>query len=271
MYSIEEYPPPPRRKPPQPTPKKAGPRIARTVFTILAATLVVAAYVRLATRLSTVTSELEDARSSLRDVRGSLGMLWTTTTRLDESRSAQQEVLRDSIGLVRNYAEGGMRLWETAFEDHERRVTANTTRLQAERRRIDQLVDAATAQSVRLDAVSGRARSLETGADATRATLALLGDSLVTLASRIGGISARVGAVDAGLADARSAHARTDGRVDAIALWVDGFRNENLDAAAVREGLASLAAELRSIALRVDSLGTRVDSTRSVVGRAGPS
>jgi len=263
MYSLEEFPPPPRRVAAEPAPRKATRWIPSVAFVLLVAALPVAGYTRLSIRLSDVNSELEVAREALEEVHGSLGLLWSTTTRLDESRMAQQDVLRDSIGRVRNFAEGGMRLWEAAFEDHERRLAGNAARLVAQQEHIDRLLKATTDLDTRVVGVAGQGRSLEAGFALASRTVSSLRDSLALLGSQLVAVETR-------LADARADQARTAGRVDGMELWVDAFREQDLDAGVVRERLAALASDLRLIASRVDSLGSRTDSARAGLYPPGP-
>jgi chromosome segregation ATPase len=263
MYTLEELPPPPRRQPAQPAPKQATPRFLRAALIAVVGAAATWAYARLSQRLSDMEGDLAAAHASLDDARGSLGLLWTTTTRLDESRVAQQDVLRDSLGLVRDFAEGGMRLWEAAFEDHERRVSANASRLREQQRSIGQLFDATAALHTRLDALVGQSRLLESDLRLASGTVTTLRQTLASLTGRLQGL-------DGQLAVSRTDQLQLASRMDGVEVWVDSFREQDLDAGAVRARLAALAADLRFIASRVDSLGVRVDSARTVTFRSGP-
>ena len=266
MYTLEELPPPPRRKPvspARPARRRSVPRIVNTALLVTVLAVVSLAWLRLSRRLASMEGELAAAHAALDDARGSLGLLWTTTTRLDESRVAQQEVLRDSLGLVRNFAEGGMRLWETAFEDHERRVSGNATRLREQQQSLGRVIDATAALSARLDGLDSRSGAVE-------ADLRLAHDDVTALRQTTSSLAGRLDGFDGVLASARSDRSQLAGRIGGLEGWVDSFRAQDLDADAVRDRLAALAADLRFIASRVDSLGERVDSARTVILRPGP-
>lgn len=265
MNYLEEPPPPSRELPEKPAARNGGHWLRNAALFAVAGAAVAGPPVWMDHRLSAAEDDLAVTLTDLEDARASLALLWTTTTRLDASRVEEQDLLRDSIGLVRTYAEGGMRLWETAYEDHEQRVSLNAVQIRNQQGSIRRLLDATAGMTERLDALASRARSLQTDLEAEGQTVVALRQALSSLATRLETHRGQLEMHEGLLTAAGAEEARIASRVDIIELWVDSFRNENLDARTVRDRLVTLAADLRSIASRVDSLGLRVDSAHSAI------
>jgi chromosome segregation ATPase len=281
MFDLEEPPPPQRAKPARTRNSIPGRPIASLGFAIallaIAAT-VAALQLRIARRVAHLEHELAQTSASLAEARGSLSLLWTTTTRLDATQAQRadslQLTLQDSIESVQAYAENEFsRFWQTAYLSHERRLdeTANRIRVNGEaigelanatgrtHTRIDDLVRQDQAHQATLVGVNETVTSL-------RNSLASLDRQIVTLDDQITALDVQLGTVTGQVNTARGAQAQLGTRIDGVEEWVDGFREEGLSASIVQSRLAALVRDLRLVAMRVDSLRATREPLRRGIG-----
>jgi hypothetical protein len=294
---LQEPPPMPRFKALPPTPPKAGrvswrrrasakrpdvesgrggPRsVPKGPALALAALVVIGLQAWTLHRLARVRSDLSVAAASLEEARTSLGMLWETATRLDEDQISGLAVLSDSIRSVFAYAQGEIRLWETAYYAQERRLDENaawigtnaeaiarmTTGMRAANTRIDALAGADERTATRLDALVRQDRahgtaleSLAQRAQTQESAARDVTTTLATLRQTLAGLDAALLGFDDRLSASSSAFGRMDTRVDGLTGWVDGFRRVGLSGEAVADRLSALTDELRRVRLRVDSI-----------------
>ena len=307
---LQEPPPMPRFKALPPTPPKAGrvsswrrrasanrPDVesgrggARSLpkgpALALAALVVIGLQAWTLHRLARVRSDLSVAAANLEEARTSLGMLWETTSRLDEDQMAGLAQLADSIRSVFAYAQGEVRLWETAYYEQERRLDENagrigrnsdalarmTTGMRAANTRIDVLAGQDEAQASRLDALArqdrGHATLLESLAQRAQSQESTVRDVTTTLASlreTLAGVDAELVGLEDRLSASSSAYGQMGTRIDGLAGWVDGFRRAGLSGEAVADRLSGLADELRRVRLRVDSIRPVRATVRTTVG-----
>ncbi|MCI0436180.1 MAG: hypothetical protein L0271_21440 [Gemmatimonadetes bacterium] len=220
-------------------------------------------------RISELSTELADARATLQSATASLQLLWTTTTKLDETQDSRQERLADSLTAVRTFAETESRLWETAYGEHESVLQTQAQRLALLERNsaaVVRLTDASLRTNTKLDALMNRSAMIEAdvrtvgAALATlRQTLALLTDEFASLERRFTAMSDRIVQQESQLVSSRSDQSRIGVRLDDVESWVSPFRAAGLDAGSLRSRLAALAADLRTITMRVDSLRRPAD------------
>lgn len=204
-------------------------------------------------RMTELEGNVAHALTSLEDAGGSLRLLWNTTTKLDENQAARQALLQDSIVSVKAFVETELgKLWETAYRDHEARLTESADRLSSHDRSIRQLVDATGRTNIRLDAILSQNRTLEQNLRSVNETADALRQTIVAVSSQIQELQNQ-------LSSARASQVQIANRVQGVESWVEGFRDENLSAAAVRDRLATLARDLRAVSLRVDSLRTQTN------------
>ena len=240
-------------------------------------------------RLAGVRGELAVAGTRLEEAHASLGMLWDTTKRLDEDQIIALGQLADSIRSVFAYAQGEVRLWETAFHAQEQRLDENasrgarnaeaitglTTGVRAASTRLDQLGRAGEAQQARLvrleradeaqqarlaglelqdrtqgSALEALARRTEAQEASVRGATTTIGSLRQTLA----GLDGELTALEDQLQNTGSAYGQLNTRMERLNGWVEEFRRAGLTGEAVDSRLVSLANELRRVRLRVDSL-----------------
>jgi len=268
MYSIEEPPPPSRPTTvhaPKPTPLRSRvpwPLLAAVGVAVVSVLVTgILSWTAMRRRVTTLEAELTGARQSMEATTGSLQLLWTTMTRLDETQDERQARLADSLGAVLDFAEVEVSRWDSAYDDQADVLRAQQDRLRRSDATMRQLLDAATRTNTRVDALMSRSAMIEsdlrrvTEAEAAlRESLSLLTTEFTSLEHRFAGISSRFAALS-DVAEARqSDQLRMAGRIEAVESWIDAFRGARLDAGAVRDRLASLSADLRALSLRVDSL-----------------
>jgi chromosome segregation ATPase len=265
MYTLEEFPPPPRKRSNNLTTKTAKPARPRSERTwgryaagvVIAATVAGGTWFWMDRRMSAIEDRLTGVARSVEDAGASLRLLWTTTTKLDESQVARQDVLQDSIGFVRQFVESEVnKLWNTAYLDHERRLGQSEGRLRNNDQAIRQLATATGSTNTRLDVLMSQNRSLEENLRLVSATAAGLRQSLLTLTGQLSELQGQ-------LTSARTTQTQMANRVEGVERWVAEFREEDLDAETVRERLTSLVTDLRTMSMRVDSLLSRTDTVRS--------
>lgn len=307
---LQEPPPTPRFKAlPPPAPRKASrvsawrrresakrpdveagpgrPRVTKGFALALVALVVIGLQAWTLQRLARVRSDLSVAAASLEEARTSLGLLWQTATRLDEDQMAGLALLSDSIRSVFAYAQGEIRLWETAYYAQENRLDENaarigrnadaiarmTTGMRAANTRIDALARVDETTATRLDALGRQDRAhgtaLESLAQRTQTQESTARDvtaTLATLRQTLADLDAELLGLDDRLSASSSAYGLMDTRVDGLAGWVDGFRRAGLSAEAVAGRLSALTDELRRVRLRVDSIRPVRTTVRTTVG-----
>jgi chromosome segregation ATPase len=226
---------------------------------------------RVRDRLAVEGAELDQARISL-------GLLWTLTERLDEEQIEGLAQLADSIRSVFAYAQGEVRLWETAYYAQEQRLDENAASIGSHAQAIARVTSAASAASTRLDGLARADVTKASRLDALERQDRAYGEAFAALVrrtdaqeSKVLAVSADVGSLrqtlaglDADLAGLEgqvtstgSAFGQMDTRVERLDGWIDGFRRAGLNGEAVQTRLATLASELRRVTMRVDSLRAR--------------
>jgi chromosome segregation ATPase len=287
MYNLEEFPPPDRRRLPKPaneaqpardakpvkevrSPKPARqsrepnpvrsieevrapgrPWVRFAVLLLVAGTAGAGTYLWIDRRMTELEGNVAHALTTLEDAGGSLRLLWNTTTKLDENQAARQALLQDSIVSVKAFVETELgKLWETAYKDHEARLVQNDDRLRRHDNSIRQVAEATGRTNIRLDAMLSQNRTLEQNLRSVNETADALRETIVALSGQIQELQNQ-------LSTARASQVQIANRVNGVETWVEGFRDENLSAATVRDRLASLARDLRAVSLRVDSLRTQ--------------
>jgi hypothetical protein len=201
-------------------------------------------------RISRIERDVGQAIVRLEDAGSSLRLLWTTTTRLDATRSERQDLLQDSITFVRNFVETELnKLWSSAYAEHERRLNLTDERIAGNNRSIRQILDASGRTNTRLDLLLAQNHSLESDLRSVSETALALRQTLIRLTDQLGSLESQIN-------NSRAVQAQMDGRVGGVERWVEEFRGEGLNAANMRGRLASIAADLRMVSLRVDSLRT---------------
>jgi len=212
-------------------------------------------------RVAVLEVELTAARQAMEAATGSLQLLWTTTTRLDETQDARQARLADSLGAVLDFTEIEVSRWDSAYDDHEDALREQQDRLRRSDATMRQILDAGTRASTRMDALMNRSAMIESdlrrvtdSSAALRESLSLLTAEFTAQERRLTGVSTQFAALADVAETRRSDQLRLAGRVDVVESWVDAFRGARLDAGTVRDRLASLSADVRALSLRVDSL-----------------
>lgn len=226
---------------------------------------------RVRDRLAVEGVELDQARISL-------GLLWALTERLDEEQIAGLGQLADSIRSVFAYAQGEVRLWETAYYAQEQRLEENAARIGRNAEALARVTSTATAATTRLDALAradvtkaGRldalerqdrahAAAFETMArrtDAQEATLFAVSADVGALRETLASLDADLAGLEGQVTSTGSAFGAIDTRVERLDGWIDGFRRAGLNGEAVQTRLSTLASELRRVTMRVDSLRAR--------------
>jgi uncharacterized coiled-coil protein SlyX len=226
-------------------------------------------------RLARVRTDLAVAGAGLEEARGSLGMLWATTNRLDEDQMARLALLADSIRSVFAYAQGEVHLWEAAYYAQEQRLGENAGRIASNgeaitrmatavrtvNTRLDEFARVDVAQRSRLDALERQDRTqgslveaLARRTDTQEATVVDVTTTVAALRETLAKLDAELAVLEDRLAVSSSAFGQMDTRIDRLAGWVDGFRRAGLTGEAVENRLSALADELRRVRMRVDSL-----------------
>ena len=226
-------------------------------------------------RLARVRADLSVAAANLDEARASLGLLWETTSQLDEDQIAGLTRLADSIRSVSAFAEGEIRLWETAYYDQDRRLNENAggvrrnadaiarmaTAMRTVNTRLDALAAVDETTASRLAALARRDQEHATlFEDVVRRTVAQestgrdLATTVGTLRQTLSELDTELVALDDRLSASGSAFVQMDSRVEGLADWIDGFRRAGLNGEAVAGRLSALADELRRVRLRVDSI-----------------
>jgi chromosome segregation ATPase len=257
MYSLEEL-PPPKREPPKP--KGGGPVRLPGLALVTCAAITVAFLAAtgfwIDHRLSRIETDLASARTGLDEAGASLRLLWTTTTRLDESQGERQDVLQDSLGFVRDYVESEVsKLWRSAYLDHQNRLEQNARRIATNGETIARLLDASSQASARIDAFSRRFAVQD-------ADLHSLGEAVDGLRQASQSLTDQYSDIEKQIVAERAARLLVDGRLQGVEQWNAAFRGEGLSAHSLQTRLASLAADLRAATVRLDSLRLAVDSVR---------
>lgn len=261
--------------PPDVASGRGGRRVTKGFALAVAALVVICLQAWTLHRLARVRSDLSVAAASLEEARTSLGMLWETATRLDEDQMSGRALLSDSIRSVFAYAQGEIRLWETAYYAQERRLDENaaridrnadaiagmTTGVRAANTRIDALARADETTASRLDALARQDRAhgtaLESLAQRTQtqeSTVREVATTLASLRATLADVDAELVGLEDRLSASSSAYGQMGTRIDGLAGWVDGFRRAGLSGEAVADRLSRLADELRRVRLRVDSI-----------------
>jgi chromosome segregation ATPase len=238
-------------------------------------------------RLARVRAELTTAGANLEEARASLGMLWDVTDRLDEDRIAGLGQLADSIRSVFVYAQGEVRLWETAYQAQERRLDENAGRIARGDEAITRLTSGARATNARLDqlgrvdaAQQGRLAALENQdrtqgasiealarrAETQEASVRGANSTLGSLRETLAGLDAELARLEQRVESSGSAYGQISTRMESLDGWIEEFRRAGLDGDALDSRLASLADEVRRVRIRVDSLR----SARPVVRTGQP-
>jgi chromosome segregation ATPase len=235
--------------------------------------------------LSRVRDKAAVDRAELDQARISLGLLWALTERLDEEQIAGLGQLADSIRSVFAYAQGEVRLWETAYYAQEQRLDDNAASIARHAESITRVTNAASsagtrlvelaradeAKQSRLDALERESRTHATavamlarrteghGANLVDVTEAVgsLRESLASLGAEQSSLDAELGGLENQVASSGSALGEIDTRVERLDGWIDGFRRAGLSGETVQSRLATLASELRRVTMRVDSLRSR--------------
>jgi len=249
----------------------------------LAAIVVTAGQIWVVSELLGLRDRLAAERAELDQARISLGLLWEITERLDEEQIVRLGELTDSIRAVLAYAQGEVRLWETAYYAQEQRLDEEAARVASNMQAIARLHSAAQMASNRLDelartdiAYAARVYALEqqTRSHATAmATLARRADAqqddmgeiathIGTLRESLAGLDTELAGLETQLTSTGSAFGEMDMRVARLDGWIDGFRRAGLNGEAVENRLATLASELRRVTMRVDSLRSRGAATQ---------
>ena len=256
MQNLEEPPPLERRKPVTQA-RPAGPSwIGHFVWLAVVLTAGTAGWLMMDREVSALERDLAAARADFEDAAGSLRLLWTTTVRLDESQGARQDLLQDSINVIKSYVNAEVeRLWQTAYLDHERRLNQSADRIRGNTASIRYLQDAAARSDARLAGLLDENRTLAAALRVANDTAAMLRRSLVVLSGQLAGVQAQFTAT-------RADQAQIAGRIDGVEGWVGEFRAENLSAGTVKSRLASLVADVRAVSQRVDSLRMPRDTVR---------
>jgi chromosome segregation ATPase len=198
---------------------------------------------RIETDLGQTLVRLEDAGSSLR-------LLWSTTTKLDATRSEREDLLQDSLAFVRNFVETELnKMWSTAYGEHERRLNLTDDRIAANNRSIRQMIDASGRTNSRLDVLLSQNRALESDLRSVSETALALRQTLTRLTDQLGSLESQINS-------SRVVQAQMANRVGGVEQWIEEFRGQGLNAANVRGRLASIAADLRMVSMRIDSLTT---------------
>jgi chromosome segregation ATPase len=224
---------------------------------VVAGTAGAGTYLWIDRRMTELEGNVAHALTTLEDAGGSLRLLWNTTTKLDENQAARQALLQDSIVSVKAFVETELgKLWETAYKDHEARLVQNDDRLRRHDNSIRQVAEATGRTNIRLDAMLSQNRTLEQNLRNVNETADALRETIVALSGQIQELQNQ-------LSTARASQVQIANRVNGVETWVEGFRDENLSAATVRDRLASLARDLRAVSLRVDSLRTQADIVTS--------
>jgi chromosome segregation ATPase len=219
-------------------------------------------------RVTRIGSDVAQSSANLEETRGSLGMLWTTTTRLDKDQVARHSTLRDSIHSVYAYAQGESRLWQTAFLEQQQRLDEYAASLQKHAESITRIMNTATAMTARLDGVTRsiqvqltRLEGLERQDRAQNGRLAALGSQGDTHATVLLGVSESMTALKQTLATVDAELTALGNRISAsqsaqgqLVQFADGFRRAGLNGSAVETRLITLADGLRRVTARVDSL-----------------
>jgi len=284
MYSLEEPPIPERRQPirhssrpnqkaksepkAKPEPNERQPTLRdpddeadrswlkAVLWVILAGSVLAGAGLWIDHRVTRIENDVGQALVSLEDAGSSLRLLWTTTTRLDATRSERQDLLQDSLAFVRNFVETELnKLWSSAYAEHERRLNLTDDRIAANNRSIRQMIDASGRTNSRLDMLLSQNQALESDLRSVSETALALRQTLIRLTDQLGSLESQINA-------SRSVQAQMANRVGGVEQWVDEFRGEGLTAQTVRGRLTSIAADLRSVSLRIDSLRTTVTPRR---------
>ena len=240
-------------------------------------------------RLSAVRAELTEARENLAEARGSLEMLWATATQLDQTQSAQQTVLQDSIRSVFAFAQGEIQLWQTAYDAQQQRLEELAARVlgngqaiarvtaaaSATDQRVDALATADRIQAVRFDALEEQDRTHASILDAVasrvqaqESTLLGMNESVGSARRALAALDSEISTLENRVAASTTAHTQLVSRVDAVAGWADAFRQRDITAPALIGQLGQLTDGLRRVSLRVDSLRTRGVPVRG--GRGEP-
>jgi len=271
MYSLEEL-PPPKREPPK---AKSGgsfrlPGLALVSSAGIATAILAGAGFWMNHRLSRIETGLASALTGLDEAGASLRLLWTTTTRLDETQGERQDVLQDSLGFVKSYVDSEVsKLWRSAYLEHQSRLDQNSRRIAANGESITRLLDASSQASARLDAFSRRFAVQESD-------LGGFGEAVEGLRQTTQSLTDQYGDIERQVVAERAARLLVDGRLQGVEQWTAGFRGEGLTARTLQTRLASLVADLRAVSVRLDSLRLAVDSVRvgtrvGVMGANGPA
>lgn len=223
---------------------------------------------RVRDRLAVERAELDQARISL-------GLLWQITERLDEDQIVRLGELADSIRSVFAYAQGEVRLWETAYYAQEKRLDENaaniagngeaiarvTSGMRLAGTRLDELARVDIAYGSRVDALEHESRvhgtavaTLARRAGAQEADLLAVTSSLGMLRESLAGLDTELAGLENQVTTTGSAFGEMDTRVARLDGWIDGFRRAGLSGETVQTRLARLADELRRVTVRVDSL-----------------
>ena len=271
MYSLEELPPPKRELPKA---KSGGsfrlPGLALVSSAGIATAILAGAGFWMNHRLSRIETGLASALTGLDEAGASLRLLWTTTTRLDETQGERQDVLQDSLGFVKSYVDSEVsKLWRSAYLEHQSRLDQNSRRIAANGESITRLLDASSQASARLDAFSRRFAVQESD-------LRGFGEAVEGLRQTTQSLTDQYGDIERQVVAERAARLLVDGRLQGVEQWTAGFRGEGLTARTLQTRLASLVADLRAVSVRLDSLRLAVDSVRvgtrvGVMGANGPA
>jgi chromosome segregation ATPase len=246
----------------------SGSGSSKSVWLVIAGAIVVGVQAWTVYRVTRVGSEVAESNAYLEDTRGSLGMLWTTTTRLDKDQVARHSTLRDSINSVFAYAQGESRLWQTAFDEHQQRLEEYAASLQKHSESITRIMNAASAMTARLDGVTrsiqvqltrleglerqdraqaGRIAALASQGETHSSVLLGVSETMTALRQTLSGVDTELTALENRIAASQSAQGQ-------LVQFADGFRRAGLNGSSVETRLITLADGLRRVTARLDSL-----------------